>query len=98
MNGIDISEKVDDKNKQLNDAIMEIQMANLFSARQNDAIIALMKLQFYGVKEDQILKTCRSIEANGFYNLNGAPPMKSRQFSVFWFFLVEDFLVSFYLW
>ena len=83
MNGIDISEKVDDKNKQLNDAIMKIQMVNLFSARQNDAIYALMKLQFYGITENQILKTCRSIEANGLYNMNGAPQMNSRQFSVF---------------
>src|SRR5207249_4671590 len=83
MNGIDISQKVDDKNKQLNDAIMKVQMVNLFSARHNDAIYALMKLQFYGITENQILKTCRSIEANGLYNMNGARPMNSRQFSVF---------------
>ena len=76
MNGIDISEKVDDKNKQLNDAIMKIQMVNLFSARHKDAINALMKLQFYGITEDQILKVCRFIEANG-HNLNPA----SRQAS-----------------
>ena len=76
MNGIDLSEKVDDKNKQLNDAIMKIQMVNLFSARHKDAINALMKLQFYGITEDQILKVCRFIEANG-HNLNPA----SRQAS-----------------
>jgi hypothetical protein len=51
--------------KQLNDTIKNIQMMNLILARQNDAINVLMKLQFYGVTEDQILKMCRAIETNG---------------------------------
>ena len=90
MKGIDTWEKVSDAKKQLFDAqkqlyetVMQINMVKQILARQNDAVIALAKLQFYGVKEDQILKTCRSIEANGLYNMNGAPPMNSRQFSVF---------------
>ena len=70
-------------NKQLNDTNKKIQMMNLVLACQKDAISTLMRLQFYGIKEDQILKTCRSIEANGLYNMNGAPTMNSHQFSVF---------------
>jgi len=90
MKGIDTSEKVSDAKKQLIHAqkqlyetVMQINMVKQILARQNDAVIALAKLQFYGVKEDQILKTCRSIEANGLYNMNGAPTMNSHQFSVF---------------
>jgi hypothetical protein len=55
MDGIDTSEKLLDTKKQLNDTIMKIQMVNLFSARQNDALNALMKLQLYGVTEEEIL-------------------------------------------
>ena len=83
MDGIDTSSRLADKKKELNDTFLKIQMMNLVSACQKDAITTLMRLQFYGVKEDQILKTCRSIEANGLYNMNGAPQMNSRQFSVF---------------
>ena len=59
-------------NKQLNDTITKIQTMNVVSACQKDAITTLMRLQFYGVKEYQILKTCRSIEANGLHKVNGA--------------------------
>jgi len=48
---------------------MQINMVKQILARQNDAVIALAKLQFYGVKEDQILKMCRAIESNG-HNVN----------------------------
>ena len=90
MKGIDTSEKVSDAKKQLIDAqkqlyetVMQINMVKQILARQNDAVVALARLQFYGVTEDQILKLCRTIEANGPHNMNGAPPMNSRQFSVF---------------
>jgi hypothetical protein len=78
MKGIDTSDKVSDAKKQLIDAqrqlyqtVMQIYMVKQILMRQNDAVIALMKLQFYGITEDQILKTCRAIEANGTHNLNG---------------------------
>jgi len=90
MNGIDTSEKVSDAKKQLINAqkqlyetVMQINMVKQILARQNDAVIALARLQFYGVTEDQILKLCRTIEADGLYNMNGAPTMNSHQFSVF---------------
>ena len=83
MEGIDMSSKLADMKGHLNDAWKRIQMVNLLSARQKDAIIVLMKLLQSGITEDQILKTCRSIEANGLYNMNGAPQINSRQFSVF---------------
>ena len=47
-------------NKQLNDTITKIQMINLISARQNDAINTFMKLRLSGMTEDQILKMCKS--------------------------------------
>jgi hypothetical protein len=45
--------------KQLNDISMQIFMMNQFLGRQNYAVNALMKLQFYGITEDQILNACR---------------------------------------
>jgi len=51
--------------KQLYDTIMNIQMVNLVSARQESAINTLMKLQMSGMTEDQILTLCKSIEGNG---------------------------------
>ena len=83
MEGIDMSSKLADMKGHLNDAWKQTQMVNLLSARQNDAIIVLMKLLQSGITEDQILKTRGTIEANGLYNMNGAPTMNSRQFSVF---------------
>jgi len=55
MDGIDTSDKLFDARKQLNDTWMQIQMVNLFSARQNEALNALMKLQCYGVTFEEIL-------------------------------------------
>lgn len=66
----------------LNEAWKGIQMVNLLSASQKDAIIVLMKLLQSGITEHQILKTCRSIEANGTRNMNGMPSIKS-EYSVF---------------
>ena len=40
-----------------------------FGARQTDAVNVLVKLQLCGMTDDQILKCCRAIEANG-QNLN----------------------------
>ena len=48
MDGIDTSDKFIDARKQ-------IQMVNLFSAFQNDALNALMKLQSCGVTNEEIL-------------------------------------------
>jgi hypothetical protein len=45
--------------KQLNDISMQIFMMNQFLGCQNSAVNALMKLQFYGLTEDQILNACR---------------------------------------
>jgi len=55
MDGIDTTDKLFDAKKQLNDTWLQIQMLNLFSARQNDALSALMKLQSYGVTVEEIL-------------------------------------------
>jgi hypothetical protein len=55
MDGIDTTNKMTDARKQLNDTLMQIQMVNLFSARQNDALNALMKLQSCGVTIEEIL-------------------------------------------
>ena len=51
------------------DTIMNIQMGNLAWARKNDAINALMKLRYNGVKENQIVNLCRIVDG---YNINGA--------------------------
>jgi hypothetical protein len=51
MNGIDTSGNCL-MQKKLNDTWMQIQMVNLVSARQKDALNALMRLQSYGVKDN----------------------------------------------
>ena len=51
--------------KQLSDVAMQIYALNQFSARQNNAIMALFKLQSLGVTEDQILSVCRFFEEYG---------------------------------
>ena len=56
--------------KQLNNITMQICMMNQFSGRQNYALNALMKLQFYGITEDQILSLCKTIETNGEQSIN----------------------------
>jgi hypothetical protein len=55
MDGIDTSGKLIDAKKQLNDTWMQIQMVNLFSVRQTNAINALIKLQSFGVTDEEIL-------------------------------------------
>jgi len=59
---IDTPGKIANMEKQLNDTIMKIQMVNLVSAGQNDAIMALARLQFQGITENQILNLCKTIE------------------------------------
>ena len=51
--------------KQLNDISMQIFMMNQILGRQNYAVNALMKLQLYGITENQILNLCKTIETNG---------------------------------
>jgi len=55
MDGIDTSDKLFNAKKQLNDTWMQIQMTNLISARQNKAITSLIKLQSFGVTDEEIL-------------------------------------------
>jgi hypothetical protein len=55
MDGIETSEKLAYAKKQLNDICRQIQMVNLFSARQTNAINALIKLQSFGVTDEEIL-------------------------------------------
>jgi len=64
MDGIDTSDKLFDARKQLNDTWMQIQMVNLFSARQNNVLNASIKLQSFGVTNEEIL--------NFYEFLNGA--------------------------
>ena len=51
--------------KQLSDVAMQIYALNQFSARQNNAIMALFKLQSLGVTDDQILNMYRFFEEYG---------------------------------
>ena len=67
---IDNYNKLGGMQKQLNDTIINLQMVNLVAARQNYAINTIVKLQLSGMTEDQILKTCRIIEANGVQSMN----------------------------
>ena len=82
MNDIDGYNRHGGMKKQLYDTLIQINVTKEFLGRQNDAINTFMKLRLYGMTEDQILKTCRSIEANGPRNMNGTPSIKS-EYSVF---------------
>jgi hypothetical protein len=55
MDGIDTANKLFNAKKQLNDIWMQIQMLNLFLARQHKALTALIKLQSFGVTDEEIL-------------------------------------------
>jgi hypothetical protein len=79
---IDTPGKIADMEKQLNETMMKIQMVNLVSARQNDAVIALAKLQCYGITENQILNLCKTIEVNG-HSMTGAQPTNSNSYYAF---------------
>jgi len=52
-------DKLGGMKKKLNDISMQIYLLNQFSARQNNAIMAMSKLQIQGFTEDQILNACR---------------------------------------
>ena len=56
MEDIDDYNKLGDMKKQLYDVAMQIQMTNQISARQNKAIMALLRLQAGGVRDDEIVK------------------------------------------
>jgi hypothetical protein len=79
---IDTPGKIADLEKQLNDTMMKIQMVNLVSAHQNEAVIALAKLQCYGITENQILNLCKTIEVNG-HSMTGAQPTNSNSYYAF---------------
>jgi len=82
MQDIEDYNRHDGMNKQVNDAITKIHMVNLVSARQNEAVIALAKLQCYGITENQILNLCKIIEMNG-HNMAGAELPKMYMSSKF---------------
>jgi hypothetical protein len=79
---IDTPGKIADMEKQLNDTIMRIQMVNLVSGRQSTAVIALAKLQCYGITENQILNLCNTIDMNG-HSMTGAQPTNSHSYYAF---------------
>lgn len=56
MEDIEDYNKVGDMKKQLYDVAMQIHMMNQISARQKQAIMALLKLQAYGITDEEILK------------------------------------------
>ena len=51
--------------KQLSNLATKVFVMNQLSARQNNAIMTLFKLQSRGVTEDQILRLCRYFEEYG---------------------------------
>jgi len=61
---IDTPRKIADMEKQLNDTMMKIHVLNLVSVHQNDAIMALARLQFQGITENQILNACRHMSGH----------------------------------
>jgi hypothetical protein len=65
MQDIDDYNRLGGMKKQLHDILMQINITREFLGRLNNAINAFMKLRFNGWTEDQILKACRVIEANG---------------------------------
>jgi hypothetical protein len=70
-------DKLGGMKKKLNDISMQIFMMNQYLGRQKCALNALMKLQFYGITENQILSLCKTIETNGAQSTN------SHSFSTF---------------
>jgi hypothetical protein len=48
--------------KQLSTLAMQIFTMDQFLGRKNNAVMALFKLQAYGITEDQILNACRFLE------------------------------------
>lgn len=82
MSRIDTPGKIADMERQLNDTMMKIQMVNLVSARQNETMMTLARLQFQGITENQILNACRRIEMTS-HNPNGVPPSNSKTYPIF---------------
>jgi hypothetical protein len=63
MDRIDTSEKLLDARKHLNDTWIQIQTVNVFWERQMDALNALMRLQSYGVTNEEILNIHESVKS-----------------------------------
>jgi hypothetical protein len=63
--GIRDYDKLCGMKKQQSDVAMQIYALNQLSRRQNNAIMALFKLQSQGVREDQMLNVCRFFEEYG---------------------------------
>jgi hypothetical protein len=61
MSRIDTQGKVAYMEKQLNDTMTKIQVVNIVSASQNEAMMAVARLQFQGITENQIVNACRRI-------------------------------------
>lgn len=64
--------------KQLSNMSMQLCMMNQFLSGQRGAIMALVKLQCYGIKESQIIDLCRTIEMN-YHNMNSPRSMNSAE-------------------
>ena len=62
--------------KELSDVTTKVFVMNQLSARQNNAVMALIKLQSHGVTEDQILSLSKYLEKNA------TPPTAMRQRAV----------------
>jgi hypothetical protein len=76
MQDIEDYNRLSDMKTQLYNVVMQINMMKNISARQNDAMTALRKLQCYGITDDQILRMCRVIEVNDHHNINGIVPTR----------------------
>jgi hypothetical protein len=68
--------------KLLYDTTLQLSIMKEILGRQNDAVIALAKLQYYGIKESQILTLCRTIETNG-HNMVGDELQETYMSSTF---------------
>jgi hypothetical protein len=82
MQDIEDYNKLSDMKTQLYNVVMQINMMKNIYARQNDAMLALAKLQYYGISESQILHFCKKIEADD-HKMNGAQAINSHAYSVF---------------
>jgi hypothetical protein len=71
MRDVEDYNKFGEMKKKLADMGAQIFMMNQISARQKEAIMALARLQFQGVTENQILDVCRTIEAFNFKSVDG---------------------------
>jgi hypothetical protein len=64
MEDIDGYNKLGEMKKQLYNIAMQIHMMNQISARQNNAVMEVLKLQSVGATEDQIVHLHKYLETN----------------------------------